>query len=349
MALAADLWVMAGGLIALALLTMATLMAIRIIRDYRTALRRKALSGCRRVLLGLIAGQVDGRRDLVRLARRGDLMADTLLEIAGLIRGADRDLLLTGIKAAGGFEPLARGAKRGGRRRRLIGLEAIATFPLVDCEPVLRNSLRDLDPEIRLAGVSGLIEAGAAISPAQLIHAAREGRLPVSLRFMGLLKRLIGLHPDAAVGVLGKSDLPLAYQLMLADGLGECGTYSAIPILVEKSQASSPELRAVAIIALGRLRHPGAEITVLRAMADTDWRVRRAAVEAVGLINPEGHVAALSERLADPVWIVRTQAARTLARGAAESQAALRYVSRFDPEGRTRELAASVLGQGLAA
>lgn len=346
---ATGLWIAAGILVAGSFLSVFVIMTLRWIQGSYQKYRRNALYHCRRLLLHVVADDADALAQLPREVRRADILAHGLLEIAALIKGGDRDKLINAVYEAGGFEPLVRRALRGPLARRTTCLEAVAFFPLKTCRPILRTAMADPNPEVRLIAVGGLIEAGASISPKALIRSSQDGHLPVSLRFMALLHHLVKNQPRSAIEALQDERLPLAYQLMLCDAIGSAGDYEALPILSRKAASYIPELRAIAINALGRLKHPGAEPVVDAALEDPDWRVRRAAVEAIGQVKFKRQYQHVADLLADPVWAVRAQAVATLAAAGEPGHFVLRHVSRYSDNAAVRDLAAITLGERLAA
>lgn len=346
---ATGLWIAAGILVAGSFLCVFLIMALRWIQDGYQKYRRKALYHCRRLLLHVVADDPEALAQLPREVRQADILAHGLLEIAALIKGGDRDKLVNAVYEAGGFEPLVRKALRGSLARRMTCLEAVAFFPLKTCRPILRTAMTDPHPDVRLIAVGGLIEAGASISPKTLIRSSLDGHLPVSLRFMALLHHLVKNQPRSAIETLHDEHLPLAYQLMLCDAIGSAGDYEALPILCRKATSMVPELRAIAVNALGRLKHPGAESVIDAALEDTDWRVRRAAVEAIGQVKFKRQYQHVADLLADPVWAVRAQAVATLAAAGEPGHFVLRHVSKFSDNAAVRDLAAITLGERLAA
>lgn len=349
MGAATGLWIAAGVLVLGSFFCVFVIMALRWIQGGYQKYKRNALYHCRRLLLQVVADNQDAIGQLPNEVRRADILAHGLLEIAALIKGRDRDKLVNAVYEAGGFEPLVRKALRGSLAQRMTCLEAVAFFPLKTCRPILRTAMTDPNPEVRLIAVGGLIEAGASISPKNLIRSSLDGHLPVSLRFMALLHHLVKNQPRSAIETLQDEHLPLAYQLMLCDAVGSAGDYEALPILSRKAISMVPELRAIAINALGRLKHPGAEPVIDRAVDDDDWRVRRAAVEAIGQVKFKRQYQKVAELLGDPVWAVRAQAVATLAAAGEQGHFVLRHVSKFSDNAAVRDLAAITLGERLAA
>lgn len=346
---ATGLWIAAGTLVVGSILSVFVIMGLRWSQDRYRKYRHRALHYCRRLLLGVMIHDPHALAQLPLEVRRADILAHGLMEIAALIKGRDRDNLVSAIHKAGGLDHLVRKANRGSLARRMTCLEAVAFFPLNVCRPILRAALKDPHPDIRLIAVGGLIEAGATISPKTLIRASLDGHLPVSLRFMALLHHLVKKHPGLAIETLTDERLPLPHQLMLCDAIGSAGDYGALPILCLKATSMVAELRAIALNALGRLKHPGAELVIGGALDDPDWRVRRAAVEAIGQVKFRRQYQHVATLLADPVWAVRAQAVATLEGAGDPGHLILRHASRYSDDSAVRDLAASSLHDCLAA
>ena len=345
--LAADLWLFAATLVGLSFAGVALLMLVG--RAYRAAVAARAtrIRMCRQSLMQFVLASC-AQPKLTGWRIRSSELAAAILQLTDIVRGDERDRLLAEMDACGGFEQLAKGAARGSRRSRSTCLEAIAAFPLDRSEGVLRQCVRRGDHNIRLVAIGGMLAAGAAISPADLIQAASSGHLPVSLRFMRLLQTAAQNDPVCAVRLLECDELKLSFQIMLADALGNCAERKAAPILIQKAASPSSTLRAVAVLALGRIGMVTAESAIARALNDRDWRVRRAGLEAVALVGLKTTFGQVAARLADPVWAVRREAVATLFADAALGRVILKKEVEQHPDQDVHQLARALSTTAMA-
>jgi hypothetical protein len=128
MAALAAIWLTALALMALALAWMSSLIVGRLINE-RTAGRRAAdRQAVTEGLSGLLRETPDATDKLRPYIGRARLMAETLLEFQGLIRGSDQERVLGALRDLGLVEVLAARLDRGSRAGRLTVLEALAAL-----------------------------------------------------------------------------------------------------------------------------------------------------------------------------------------------------------------------------
>ena len=109
--------------------------------------------------------------------------------------------------------------------------------------------------------------------------------------------------------------LPTAGRIHLASLYGALGDSSSSERLIQWLADPSPEVRAEACRALGRLKSPGASEKILDLLKDGTTRVREAAAVALGRMGDAASVADLAAALADPKGqpgLVRAAAAEGL-------------------------------------
>ncbi len=177
------------------------------------------------------------------------------------------------------------------------------------------------------------------------------------LRSANPADRLAAIH-SAAVPHHVSAIAPLAAVMLHLDetpenraaaaiALGRIGDAVAAPSLGEALKDPAQEVRYAAALALGRIPADGAATRLTSAMrSDPSWWVRYAAVLALGRTHKGFAAAALTECLrVEPQWQIRMAAVRSLqdlgGPGAAEAVAlALR-----DKDSGVRTLAAMALGE----
>jgi HEAT repeat protein len=108
----------------------------------------------------------------------------------------------------------------------------------------------------------------------------------------------------------------------------------------------SAAVRRAAVLALGRLNHPGGRTALAAALADDDAGVRRAALSSIRRVNFFTNTAALVTALGDDDAAVRRDAAQLLGQyRVADSAEVLAGLLASDADPRVRQSAAWALGR----
>jgi len=312
MAPLAAIWMTALVLMAMALSWMSGLIVLRFINERRAS---RLAAGRRAVIEGLSAllrdvpGAIETLRPYVRRAR---LMSDALLEFQGLIRGADQDRVLGQLRALGLVEVLAARLDRGSRAGRSTVLEALAALGGDEARAAIRRAIDTARPDVRMAAIKALADAGAPPSIGRLLDYAVARELEPSRLYAELLRQVVAKDPRAGMAALDRADLSPMLRALTLDALGFAGDYQAVPSLIVAASDAHLEARTAAVRALGRLQHPAGEGAIARAMEDESWIVRSAAAEAAGLAGFSRLAAGLDRLLGDPEWWVRFRAGEAL-------------------------------------
>jgi HEAT repeat protein len=342
------IWVTALILMVLAVGWMCSLIVVRLFHERRAARlaadRRAVTEG----LSGLLRETRDATRKLEPYIGRARLMADALLDFQGLIRGSDQDRVLGQLRDLGLVEVLAGRLDRGSRAGRLTILEALAALGGEGARAAIGRAVGSSRPEVRLAAIKALADAGHAPSISRLLDYAVSGQLLPSKLYAELVRQVTATAPAMTVEALGRTDLSPALRALALDALGFSGDYHVLPALITAASHGDLEVRTAAVRALGRLQHPAGEPAIGRAMEDESWVVRSAAAEAAGAAGFSRLAAGLDRLLGDPEWWVRFRAGEALValgrdglgllRQAADSERAL--------AGRAAELALAERGEG---
>lgn len=350
MALLAFLW---WGSLALALCALAWMLGLVVARLGRERLGqardvdRKRL---RQACLAIVSGAVETAEGLRPFQRRARLMAEGLLEFGAIVRGAERERL---ISAYGRIAADARFRERlflGSRAGRLVAAEALAWFPSDETDRVLNRVVNDTrDAELAAVAVRSLVELDRPPPLGRLLDDLEARKMTDSLIYLPIVRRLVALSPDEAMSRLESSASSPAARVLLADAVAATGNYRAVAPLQRVARADRPDLRMAAIRGLSLLAHPASMPTLTAALSDTDWEVRAAACEAMGRTGFNEGVAALAERLADSVWWVRFQAAEALSRLGPDGMEALVQASRLSEDLPRRAASLALAEKGLAA
>ncbi len=341
------IWAAALGLQAVALAWMLGLIAQRLLQD---RVRRRHVAERRAIEMALVAvmqGRAETALALRAYRHKTKLMAETLLDFMGVVRGRDRDRVVEALEAIGVPESLRHGLRRGPWPARLAAAEALSAFPGPATEQALRAMARQ-DPEGQLTALAALARAGGVVQVGELLSAAALGRMRVSGRFDDFLREQVSADAPAAVAELARADLTPHLRAHLLDALGGSGDYSVIPALIEHARHPDSTVRSAAIHALGRLQHPAGQGAIAAALDDEAPEVRAIGAEAAGEAGLTRLADALYARLSDPAWRVRFQAAASLGKLGEVGRERLRLAARLPDPAAARAATLTLAELGVA-
>lgn len=333
---------------AAALVWMAGLILARLRRERTDQKRSVDQARVRALFLEVMGGDAEAEQRLRPYAERARLMAEALVEMFGLVRGAERERLIEGLVRLGVAERLRLRLNRGSKAGRIAAAEALAAFPDVTTVDALRGALgHSRDGDFRVAVLTALLDMEAA-PPLQsmLIDMANRG-LQDSLLYEPVIRRAAAASPLEALDVYILAEAPSATRAVLAEALGASGDYRAVEPLVWTASAPELELRIASVRALGLLGHPAAEEAVTSAFSDTAWEVRSAACEAAGRIGLVQAASLLVQALGDPAWWVRFRAGEALAALGDKGIAGLRMAVGIDEDVVRRAASLALAERGL--
>lgn len=341
------IWAAALGLQAVAFAWMMGLIVQRLLQGRG---KRRRLADRRAIELALVAmmqGRAEAALALRPYRHKTQLMAETLLDFMGVVRGRDRDRVVDALEAIGVPESL-RQSLRGGRwPARLAAAEALSAFPGPDTEQALRDMARR-EPEGQLTALEALARAGGAVRVGELLDAAALGRLRVSGRFDEFLREQVAADAAAAVTELDRPDLTPQLRAHVLDALGGSGDYSVIPALIRSARDPDITVRSAAVHALGRLQHPAGQEAIAAALEDEAAEVRAIAAEAAGEAGLTRLADGLYARLSDPAWRVRFQAAAALGKLGAAGRERLRQAAQLPDPAAARAATLTLAELGVA-
>lgn len=345
MTLLALLWWTSLALAAIALAWMAGLIVARLFRENDEARRAADRQTLARAYLAIMSGEGDAGGMLKPFRGRARLMAETLLEVLGLVRGADRERLVESLHGHGVDARLRLRLHRGSLTGRLAAAEALSAFPSPESRAALEDVLaRSHETDLRIAAVRALIAIGAAPTPEALIADLERRREADSLLYTPLFGRLATEAPDAMIAAFTDQSTRSSTRAAVAEALGASGDYRAIQALVSQAEAPDPVLRAAVVRALGALAHPAGAGAVMQAFTDEALDVRADACVAAGRIGLPTFAEPLTRALSDDAWWVRFRAAEALAGLGGLGQAALR-IAATSPIDVTRRSASLALAE----
>jgi len=305
-------WLVALGLMSFSLATMTALIGARVIHKGRRARRAARRAIVLPELVHHIGGLIPGSLDLKGLETDAVLMAEVVRDLAGLVRGQERNGLMTALRALGVDQALRRLLRRGSTVHRVLAAEALVFFPGEDTYAALQEASRRDDHRVRLSALRSAIELGHAPPIGEMLDSVIGGTERASLLFSDLLQRAVRTQIEDAVAALGRPDLPRPVRVMLMQALGGSGDARVLAPLLLAARSADAEIRAAALGALGVLGHPGAAEVVEEALGDDDWQVRLKAIECVRRVGLIEFFAQVMVRANDEVWWVRYRAGQTL-------------------------------------
>lgn len=258
------------------------------------------------------------------------------IEMAELVRGSDRDLLLRNATALGVDRALIRQSHKHSPQERLIAAEALALFPQ-GADRVL-EMLADPSPEIRLGAALALAQNNAAPTPAKLVQSLGLGTTEQSLLIISLMRDLVENDAQGVEAMLQAPLVPNAAKMAAIDALAASGRVEQAPLVDWMVEAATRETDLLPRIlrALGRIGHPAGHPTILSGLDHPSWQIRTTAAEAAGRTGARIAVERLGELLHDDQWWVRLRAGEALTRlGAAGRETLARIAETGSPRAAT--------------
>lgn len=308
------IWVAALALAGLAIGWMSVLIVLRLFRQRADARRAVDRGAVMRAFMDVLKGAGDPAVSLAPYAHRARLMAEAILELHALVRGADQVRILDLLRRIGTVGVLIDRLDHGSRTGRLLSLEALSALGGDEAQSAMRRAVRAKEPIVRLAALKGLVDSGAPPSVGAMLDHVHSGDIAPSGVFSELLLAVVAHDPDRAIQSLSRTDLTPLVRILLLDAVGRAGAYQAVPALVEAARDPEPEIRIAAIRGLGRLKHPAGGKALAAALADESWIVRAAAAEGIGAVGLVRLAPALAVLMNDGEWWVRFRAGAALRR-----------------------------------
>ncbi|MDI1326177.1 MAG: HEAT repeat domain-containing protein [Brevundimonas sp.] len=307
------LWWTSISLAAGSLAWISALVIGRLFREQKDARRARDRNRACDAFLDVMNGSGDALGRLRGVDHRARLMGESLLELLAMVRGVERERLITALRSIQLDDRLRRRLFKGRIAGRMVAAEALSIFPGPETVRALRAALdQTRNGNLRVALMRSLIELDAAPPLAQVLQDVHRSRGPESLLYLPLMGRLVNGDTRAALRAFGDPDTPPRARVILAEALGASGDFRALRPLCITTGAPDFELRIASVRGLAAMGHPAAEGRILAALEDPVWMVRSAACEAAGRIGLRTAVPLLITQLSDPVWWVRFRAGEAL-------------------------------------
>ncbi len=312
-ALLNQLWMTSLLLMAAALAWMSWLILSRLFRERSQANRAEHRKSVSRAYLQIMGGDAEGEARLQAYQHQARLLAESLLEVMGLVRGAERERLVAALTRLEVDATLRDRLNRGSRTGRLAAAEALAAFSSQATTAALSSLyMASRDGEVRIAAIRSLIEIDAAPSiEAVVVDLEKRGETE-SLQHLPVLRRLASADPDAALAVFNSPDRSPTLRAVLAEALAGSGAYSCLPALIDATSDPNAALRLAAVRGIGQLAHPAASAAVEAALHDAAWDVRAEACATAAKLGARQLAPSLTACLNDAEWWVRFRATEAL-------------------------------------
>lgn len=340
------IWATALVLIGAALTWMTGLIVARLMKESRASDRSTDRKLIIQALSGLLRGQTEAADALSPFVRKPEVLAEAIVDFQGLIRGVDQERAMGALRALGLIQALEERIVHGSRDERLTSVEALAALGGDEVKAALRRAIRSKDPNVRMAAIKGLADAGAPPTPSRLLDYVGAGELTPSRVYAEVMRQAVASSPADGLLALRRQDLSPLMRAVLLDALGRSGAYQAVPALAAAAADADPDVRTAAVRGLGRLQHPSAADTLAGALADPAWPVRSAGAEAIGAAGLVRLAPAIAALLDDPEWWVRFRAGDALGRLGKAGRALLEAAASDDARPVAQRAAERALAEG---
>lgn len=292
----------------IALLALASILLARLFSERRDARRLEERRRVSRVLMGMSDEPVDPpsrhleRREAARLT----------LELAELVRGADRAALLANAEQLRIPRVLWERSVSAAPQERLLAVEALAMFP--SGRERATQMLRDRNANVRLGAALALAQNEAAPPAGTLVKQLGLGTTERSLLIGSLMQDLVTNDLASVEALLADREASDAIKLVAVDALAASGRAEHAPLVVQMAEqaAQDDELLPRIFHAMGRIGHPSGHAAILQGLLHPAWAVRAAAAQAAGKSALGDAAAPLGDLLGDGTWWVRFRAGEAL-------------------------------------
>lgn len=230
-----------------------------------------------------------------------------------LVRGPERDLLLTIADTLGVPDPAIAQLRHRNEARRVDAIRLLEQLPVPRVVRLLTASMStDRSTMVRTEAAAILTRIGSVPSPCAIIDSLNLRTTNPSLLHAAMFRAgsvQYGSEMAALVQKLPKG----ALRSMIAEALGWSENFSMLSIIADLAQSDDSELRVACLKAARQLGHPGAQAWVLPMLLDPVDAVRVQAVRTCGQLRLVDAIPVLSRLVENSSWWVRTRSAESLA------------------------------------
>jgi hypothetical protein len=306
------IWQATAALFALSLGWTVLLVVSRYARDRVESRNRKSKRAFLTELLPVLETGV-GEAELVkRWRRRGPVMSEAGLEIAGLLRGMERaqvQRILTQASWESAVIPMLKSRRV---ERRLAAAEALGNLPGEKTTKALLAAMTDKNRTVREAAALSLVMNGHPLTIEDILDAVSSRRATYSVRVSQIFSLLARNSIKDLTRIALDTGQNTAVRVMAIQALPNAGDYSILPDIEYLADDRELDVRIAALRCLGRIAHPVAAATVAKGLHNPAWQVRAVAAEAAGRIGLVDQVDRLAEMLGDDLWWVRQRSGEAL-------------------------------------
>ncbi len=311
----------------LAAASVALWMAVFVLRMRRRAVTARIAAAKETLTGGLLAEIIDPAAPAVsyahlsRLKRR--VLVQVLQELAGQIKGHEKDRLIGLLQREGFFDAALRALRDRRPAERQSACALLRHCPQPSSSAALRTALADRDLGVRLMAARSLLARDEVPSLRGLLESLRLSPVDPPLVLTDLLARApASLRPEAIL-LLGEP-LPDEWKRILAIALGRSQAPEAFLPLAALVRHPADRVRAAAWIALRELGDPQAADLLRHGLADPNASVRQAACQCAAILGRPEHFPPLAAIVRRDEWEVSHAAARALWALGPEARAILR-------------------------
>jgi HEAT repeat protein len=287
--------------------------------------------------------------ELLRLRpwQRDRFLSRLIVERIVLLRGAGQEYLKRLAADLGLVDRYLKALGSRRRWRRAWAAENLGHFGGERVVGPLGKLLSDEDETIRAVAARGLARIGSEEAVRLLAWTLDNPSELTRLRVAENLERVGQPAVGSLVTLLKDATKPGAEQfhgqITAVQVLGNLRASEARSVLQKVTcDGNNEDLRAQAMLALGKVGDPEDVPILLKGTKDESWPVRAQAANALGMIGEVSTIPTLESLAADEEWWVRSNACNTLANMGPEGEKTLLDLLRGD-DPYARERAASTL------
>ncbi|MGN6818508.1 MAG: HEAT repeat domain-containing protein [Sphingomonas sp.] len=278
-------------------------------RDRRERGRARELARMRdltREIMALIGDPSIARPTFDRAQPRARLAA--IGNIGQLVRGDDRDRLISFVEEQHLLDRAMREVGRGSRRKRVEAIRLVGTIGGPRAVDTLRDALaKERDEDVRLETAITLARIDGLPPPDTLIAQLRLAEAPITPLHRALFRMLAARRPAELFAIVA-ADLPAPIRALVVDALGWTEDYAALDLLVDAARDPHPPVRVAAIDAASRIGHPKASRWIVDLLDDPEPTVRARAIRACQSLDLRAGLPAIARLRRDPSPWVRLRA-----------------------------------------
>lgn len=321
-------------------LMMGMTVVLRMVRSVGGRRRQALLKEADALLEEVLAGGSVPEGLNALATRDPDVLSEAMIRHLSLLRGAQRERL---VELAAGLRLVdyyAGEISARSRWRRARAAENLGYLGGPEVVGPLSGLLSDGDETVRAVAARALARIGTPEAARILVRSLGDPSDLTRLRVAENLERLGPLAVEPLIERLRSGEERAS--AMAARILGNLRAREAAPALLQAARdGEGVDLRAQAVLALGRIGDPEYVPTLLAAARDQEWPVRAQAANALRMIGDVSAIPQLERMVSDREWWVRVNAARALASlGPAGEKALVRVLEGEDRFARDRAAAA---------